>query len=110
MVNSIDASDHLKAVIRPTSELHLAVLVIEREPRDVWRNCHQPRLTSVLLLFTNLTGRFEDAGWDVGTDPSTSHYYISLVSPIKSFAGAEKSLYQIYQSKTSGLSYQSVVN
>ena len=35
MVNSIDASDHLKAVIRPTSELHLAVLVIKREPSDV---------------------------------------------------------------------------
>ena len=26
---------HLKTIVRPASELHLAVLVVKREPRDV---------------------------------------------------------------------------
>ena len=62
---------HLKPVIRPTSKLHLAVLVVEGEPGDV-----------------NLAGGHEDAGRDVGAQPLVRHHHISRVGPIKGLTRA----------------------
>ena len=64
---------HLKPVIRPASELHLAVLVVEGEPGDV-----------------DLAGGHEDAGRDVGAQSLVGHHHISRVGPIKCFAGTEE--------------------
>ena len=62
---------HLKPVIRPASELHLAVLVVEGEPGDV-----------------DLAGGHEDAGRDVGAQPLVGNHHISRVGPIKGFTRA----------------------
>ena len=64
---------HLKPVIRPASELHLAVLVVEGEPGDV-----------------DLAGGHEDAGRDVGALPLRCHHHICWIGPIKCFAGTEE--------------------
>ena len=66
---------HLKPVIRPTSKLHLAVLVVEGEPGDV-----------------NLAGGHEDAGGDVGALALRGHHHICWVGPIKCFTGTEGEL------------------
>ena len=63
---------HIKPIVCPAAKLHLAVLVIKREPSDV-----------------NLTGGLEDAWWDVGALPITCDHHISLISSIKSFTGTE---------------------
>ena len=66
-----EAATHIKPVIRPTSKLHLAVLVVEGEPGDV-----------------DLAGGHEDAGGDVGAQPLVRHHHISRVGPIKGFTRA----------------------
>ena len=73
---------HLKPVIRPTSKLHLAVLVVEGEPGDV-----------------DLAGGHEDAGGDVGALALRGHHHICWVGPIKCFTGTEGEL-RIRKSKS----------
>ena len=63
---------HLKPVIRPTSKLHLAVLVVEGEPGDV-----------------DLAGGHEDAGRDVGAQPLVRHHHISRVGSVKGLTRTE---------------------
>ena len=60
--------NYLEAVIGPTSKLHLTVLVIEGEPRDV-----------------DLAGGHEDAGWDVGALALVCHHHVGRVRPVKCF-------------------------
>ena len=74
---------HLKPVIRPTSKLHLAVLVVEGEPGDV-----------------DLAGGHEDAGRDVGTLSLRGHHHICWIGPIKCFAGTEERKLKIRKSCT----------
>ena len=61
---------HLKPVICPASELHLAVLVVEGEPGDV-----------------DLAGGHEDAGGDVGAEAVAGHHHVGWVGSIEQFAG-----------------------
>ena len=65
------SATHLQPVVGPAAKLHLAVLVIKWEPGDV-----------------NLTGRLEDAWWDVGTDTLASHHHVGRIGPIKGLTGA----------------------
>ena len=62
---------HLKAVIRPASELHLAVLVVEGEPGDV-----------------DLAGGHEDAGRDVRAQALESYHNICRVGSVKGLTRA----------------------
>ena len=64
---------HLEAVIRPTSELHLTVLVVEGEPGDV-----------------DLAGGHEDAGRDVRAQALVSHHHICWVRSVKGLTRAGK--------------------
>lgn len=66
-----NAQTHLEAVVRPTSELHVTVLVVEGKPGDV-----------------NLAGGLEDAGRDVGTLTLAGHHHIGGVRPVKRFISA----------------------
>ena len=63
----------LEPVIRPASELHLTVLVVEGEPGDV-----------------DGAGGEEDAGGDVRAEPVRGDHHICWVGSVKSLAGAEK--------------------
>ena len=63
---------HLKPVIRPTSKLHLAVLVVEGEPGDV-----------------DLAGGHEDAGRDVGAAAAVRHHHVGRVRPVKLLVSAK---------------------
>ena len=64
---------HLEPVIRPASELHLTVLVVEGEPGDV-----------------DGAGGEEDAGRDVGAEAVGGDHHIRWVGSVKSLAGANK--------------------
>ena len=63
----------LEAVVRPATELHVAVLIVEGKPRDV-----------------DLAGRLEDAGRDVGASAGVVDHYVYRVRPVKGLVGAEK--------------------
>ena len=63
---------HLKPVIRPTSKLHLAVLVVEGEPGDV-----------------DLAGGHEDAGRDVCAQALVSYHNICRVGSVKGLTRTE---------------------
>ena len=67
---------HLKPVIRPTSKLHLAVLVVEGEPGDV-----------------DLAGGHEDAGRDVCAQALVSYHNICRVGSVKGLTRAGKNLH-----------------
>ena len=67
-----ETATHIKPVIRPTSKLHLAVLVVEGEPGDV-----------------NLAGGHEDAGRDVGAQPLVRHHHICRVGSVKGLTRTE---------------------
>ena len=62
----------LEPVVGPTPELHLAVLVVEGEPGDVYG-----------------AGGLEDPGRDVGAETRAGHHYVGLVGWVKALAGAE---------------------
>ena len=64
---------HLEPVVRPASELHLTVLVVEGEPGDV-----------------DLAGGHEDAGRDVGAQALVSHHHICWVCSVKGLTRAGK--------------------
>ena len=64
---------HLKPVICPASELHLAVLVVEGEPGDV-----------------DLAGGHEDAGRDVCAQALVSYHNICRVGSVKGLTRAGK--------------------
>ena len=57
---------HLEPVVRPASELHLTVLVVEGEPGDV-----------------DLAGGHEDAGRDVRAQALVCHHHICRVGSIE---------------------------
>ena len=59
-------STYIESIVGPAAELHLAVLIIKRKPRDV-----------------NLTGGLEDARRNVGTLPVTGHDHVGLIGSIK---------------------------
>ena len=61
---------HLAPVVGPAAELHLAVLVVEGEPGDVY-----------------LAGGLEDAGRYVGAAPRTRQHHIGRVRAVKGFVG-----------------------
>ena len=63
---------HLKTIVRPASELHLAVLVVEGEPCDV-----------------DGAGGEEDAGGDVGAEAVRGDHHVGWVGSVKSLAGTE---------------------
>jgi hypothetical protein len=60
--------NYLKAIVGPTTKLHVTVLVVEREPGDI-----------------NFTGGFEYSWWDVGTAPCIRHHHICWISSIEGF-------------------------
>lgn len=62
---------HLKAVVRPRAELHLAALVVEREPRDV-----------------DLAGGLEDAGRNVQTRAVVPDDHVGGVRPVEALVRA----------------------
>ncbi len=57
---------HLPAVVGPAAELHLAVLVVKREPG-----------------YVDLAGGLEDAGWDVGAAPLASQHHVRRVRAVE---------------------------
>ena len=65
------ARSNLESVVCPGSKLHVAVLVIKREPGDVYG-----------------TGGHEDARGNVGADTFTGHHYIGGICRIKRFTRA----------------------
>ena len=62
---------HIEPVIRPAAKLHLAVLVVEGEPDDVY-----------------LARGHEDAGWDVGAEALMGHHHVRRICPVKRLTGA----------------------
>ena len=63
----------LEAIVCPATKLHVAVLVVKREPRDV-----------------DLAGWFEDAGRDVSASPGVVDHHVHRVRSIEGFVGAER--------------------
>lgn len=61
---------HLKSVVSPTAELHLAALVVEREPSDI-----------------DFARRLEDARWDVHAGAIVPDYHVRWVRSVKSLVG-----------------------
>ena len=61
---------YLPAVVRPGAELQLALLIVERKPRDV-----------------DLAGGLEDAGRHIQATAVTSHYDIGVVCAVELFVG-----------------------
>ena len=66
-------STYLEPVVRPAAELHLAILVVEGEPGDVYG-----------------TRGKEDAGRNIGAQAVRRHHHVGRVCSVKSFARAEK--------------------
>lgn len=64
---------HLKAVVRPRAELHLAALVVEREPGDV-----------------DLAGGLEDAGRHVQAGAIVPDDHVGRVGTVEALVGTEK--------------------
>ncbi len=65
------SAPYLEPVVRPAAELHLAVLVVEGEPRDV-----------------DLARGLEDAGRDVGAVAGVVHHHVHRVRAVESLVGA----------------------
>lgn len=65
------ARSHLKAVVRPGAELHLAALVVEREPGDV-----------------DLARGLEDAGRHVQAAAVIAHHHVGRVRSVEALVGA----------------------
>lgn len=63
---------YLETVISPTAELHFAVLVVKREPRDIY-----------------LASGFENTRGNVSTATVAIHHHIGLVGAIKSLISAK---------------------
>ena len=64
--------NYLETIIRPTSKLHLTILIIEGEPGDV-----------------DLAGGHEDPGRDVGTETLVSDHHVCRIGPVKCFTRTE---------------------
>ena len=62
----------LEAVVCPATKLHVAVLIVEREPRNV-----------------DLAGRFEDPGRDVSASAAVVDHHVDWVRPVEGLVGAE---------------------
>lgn len=62
---------HLKSIISPASELHLASLVVERKPSDI-----------------DFARRLKDARWDVHAGAILPNDHIRRVGPIKTLVSA----------------------
>ena len=63
---------YLEAVVGPTAELHLAVLVVEGEPGDV-----------------DGAGGLEHAGGDVGAQTLARHHHVGRVRRVEGFTRTE---------------------
>ena len=70
---------HLEAIVGPASKLHITVLVIKREPRDV-----------------DLTRGFENTRRYVGTASCVCHYHVGRKSPVKLFISTESEYFLFY--------------
>ena len=60
--------NYLEPVVRPTSKLHLTILIIEGEPGDV-----------------DLAGGHEDPGGDVGALSLVGHHHVGWIGSVKGF-------------------------
>lgn len=67
VVYSPQRENYLISIIRPTTEFHIAVLIIKREPRDVYLAC-----------------ALEDARWHIQTTAVMFDHYICVVRAIES--------------------------
>ena len=75
----------LEAIVCPATKLHVAVLIVEREPRDV-----------------DLAGRLEDTGRDVSASAGVVYHHIHRVRPVKGLVGAERDQYRITRRGVAG--------
>lgn len=61
---------HLKAVVRPAAEFHLATLIVERKPSDI-----------------NFACRFKDSRWHIQARAIVSYDDVGWKCAVKSFIG-----------------------
>lgn len=76
---------YLISVIRPTAEFHIAVLIIKREPRDVYLAC-----------------ALEDARWHIQTTAVMFDHYICVVRAIESLISAVGVCSCVFRTKQNG--------
>lgn len=62
---------HLKAVVRPRTELHFAALIVERKPGDV-----------------DFARRLEDAGRNIQAAAVVAHHHVRRIRPVEALVGA----------------------
>ena len=72
-MHSHQPNNYLEPVIGPAPELHVAVLIVEGEPGDVY-----------------LASGLEDAGGDVGAAALVRHHHVGRECPVKLLVRAEK--------------------
>lgn len=68
-------SYYLKTVVSPTTKLHIAILVIEWEPRDV-----------------DLTCTFEDTRWHIQARTVVPHHHVCLIGAVEFFISTVKTI------------------
>ena len=74
---------HLKTIVRPASELHLAVLVVKREPRDVDQAGGLKKKTSHCHKMSQ-RGTYLEYSWgDIRAVAFIGDHHICRIRPVK---------------------------
>ena len=87
------SSYYFVSIVGPAPKLHVALLVVKREPSDV-----------------NFASRLEYSGWDVGTAPVTLDHHIGRKCSIKSFISTERNCYWLFLNLNLNFTYCTLVS
>ena len=79
---------YLETIIRPTSKLHITILVIEWEPGDInGTGGHEDPWREDLDLVGVVEECYCVTWWNVSAEPLVGHHHVGRVGRVKSFTG-----------------------